>query len=134
MSKLSTEHNATLRIHQFYRSLQKYVYLAVRFVLPISLTHLIEYTGPFPAPEAALDVPDSAIGTGYSESKWVSERVLQVIASMSGLRPLVIRCGQMTGGRSGAWNNHEWFPSLVKSSVALRMFPAVEGVRCFFPI
>lgn len=33
----------------------------------------------------------------------------------------------MTGGPSGAWNEHEWFPSLVKSSVALGKIPDVEG-------
>ena len=87
-----------------------------------------------PDGSTALEEPvtDACIstGTGYSESKWVSERILQTIASISGLRPLVVRCGQMTGGRSGAWNDHEWFPSLVKSSVALGKFPSVEGVSC----
>lgn len=41
----------------------------------------------------------------------------------------VLRCGQMTGGPSGAWNDHEWFPSLIKSSVTMGKLPASSGVR-----
>ena len=76
--------------------------------------------------------PDYAIGLGYGESKWVSERILEIIASKSDLKAISIRCGQMTGGKSGAWNEHEWFPSLVKSSLALQMFPESEGVSRTF--
>lgn len=75
-----------------------------------------------------LPEPDTSIGLGYGESKWVSERILSIIASKTTLTATSIRCGQMTGGQSGAWNQHEWFPSLVKSSIALGMFPAGEGV------
>ena len=42
----------------------------------------------------------------------------------------VVRCGQMSGGISGAWNEHEWFPSLVKSSVTLGKLPSIDSV-CF---
>ena len=77
-----------------------------------------------------LEAPDTAVGLGYGESKWVSERILQRFASEGAMRAISVRCGQMTGGRSGAWNEHEWFPSLVKSSVALGMFPEGEGVSC----
>ncbi|KAH8093319.1 hypothetical protein DFH11DRAFT_1684209 [Phellopilus nigrolimitatus] len=34
----------------------------------------------------------------------------------------------MLGGPSGAWSTHEWFPSLVKSSIALGMLPDADGV------
>ena len=81
------------------------------------------------APEQPLQEPDPALGSGYTESKWVSERIIQRAANEKHLRATAVRCGQMTGGQSGAWNTHEWFPSLVKSSVALGMFPTVEGVR-----
>ena len=84
------------------------------------------------APEVPLTEPDYAIGLGYGESKWVSERILEIIASKSDLKAISIRCGQMTGGKSGAWNEHEWFPSLVKSSLALQMFPESEGVSRTF--
>lgn len=78
--------------------------------------------------EAHLAQPDRAIGIGYAESKWVSEQILQRASKATPLSSTVARCGQMTGGQSGAWNEHEWFPSLVKSSLTLRMLPEAEGV------
>lgn len=78
--------------------------------------------------ETTLSKPDTALGFGYAESKWVSEQILQTYASQNFLNATTVRCGQMTGGRTGAWNEHEWFPSIVKSSVALGMFPDAEGV------
>ena len=79
-----------------------------------------------------LTEPDTAIGIGYGESKWVAERILLKAASGTTLRAISIRCGQMTGGKNGAWNTHEWLPSIVKSSIALRMFPGIEGVSSAF--
>ncbi|KAH8113759.1 acetyl-CoA synthetase-like protein [Phellopilus nigrolimitatus] len=79
------------------------------------------------APEEPLATPDTAIGAGYTESKWVSEHILQVASEKTPLSVSVVRCGQMTGGPSGAWNTHEWFPSLIKSSIALGMLPDADG-------
>ncbi|KAH8110847.1 acetyl-CoA synthetase-like protein [Phellopilus nigrolimitatus] len=79
------------------------------------------------APEEPLATPDTAIGAGYTESKWVSEHILQVASEKTPLSASVVRCGQMSGGPSGAWNTHEWFPSLVKSSIALGMLPDADG-------
>ncbi|THH03938.1 hypothetical protein EW145_g5884 [Phellinidium pouzarii] len=80
-----------------------------------------------PAEEEPLAQPDSAIGTGYAESKWVSEQILEKASAETPLSTTVVRCGQMVGGPSGAWSDHEWFPSLVKSSVALGKAPNAEG-------
>ncbi|THH07788.1 hypothetical protein EW145_g3144 [Phellinidium pouzarii] len=80
-----------------------------------------------PVEEETLAQPDSAIGTGYAESKWVSEQILEKASAETPLSTTVVRCGQMVGGPSGAWNDHEWFPSLVKSSVALQKIPDVKG-------
>lgn len=79
-----------------------------------------------------MSVPDTALDSGYAESKWVSERILQRFASETSLSATSVRCGQMTGGRTGTWNEHEWFPSIVKSSVAFGMFPLAEGVSRVF--
>ena len=84
------------------------------------------------APETHLAQPDSAIGNGYGESKWVSEQILLRASHQTPLSTTVIRCGQMTGGLSGAWNDHEWFPSLVKSSIALGKLPDMDGVCRLF--
>lgn len=81
-----------------------------------------------PALEEHLIKPDSAIGLGYGESKWVSEQILRKASEETPISTTVLRCGQMTGGPSGAWNDHEWFPSLIKSSLKLGKLPASSGV------
>ncbi|TCD61298.1 putative NRPS-like protein biosynthetic cluster [Steccherinum ochraceum] len=70
--------------------------------------------------------PEVAVDNGYSESKWVCERILETCASKTPMRPIVVRVGQITGSPSGAWNTSEWFPSLVRSSVYLGALPELE--------
>lgn len=67
--------------------------------------------------------PDLAVGTGYAESKWVSEQILYEAAAKTQLDTLVIRVGQVCGGLDGAWNVTEWFPTLVQSGPKLGCFP-----------
>ncbi|KZT73708.1 acetyl-CoA synthetase-like protein [Daedalea quercina L-15889] len=79
-----------------------------------------------PAEEFILETsskPEYAVGTGYAESKWVSEQILFAAAEKTALSPLVARLGQICGGPDGAWNAHEWFPSVVQSAPALGCFP-----------
>lgn len=72
--------------------------------------------------------PDVAVGTGYSESKWVAEKLLEVAAENTALRPVSVRIGQLSGGKSGVWNRNEWFPSLVRSGMYLGSLPALDKV------
>ncbi|KAH9934343.1 uncharacterized protein B0H18DRAFT_870080 [Fomitopsis serialis] len=68
--------------------------------------------------------PDVAVGSGYSESKWVAERILLEAARKTTLEVLVVRVGQICGGGpDGAWNAHEWFPAMVQSATKLGCFP-----------
>ena len=73
--------------------------------------------------------PAAACGSGYSESKWVAERLLEVAAERTPLRPITIRIGQLSGTSSGYWKSIEWFPSLVRSSMFLKCFPSIDKVR-----
>jgi hypothetical protein len=79
--------------------------------------------------EENLSNPEVAVGTGYSESKWVAERILDTAAERTALRPVVVRLGQVCGDGSGTWNEKEWFPSLVKSALTLGCLPSLDGVR-----
>ncbi|KAJ7696821.1 acetyl-CoA synthetase-like protein [Mycena rosella] len=75
--------------------------------------------GPFPE-ELQLDA-DVAVGNGYGESKYVSERIL----AASGLQATSFRIGQVSGATSnGAWSTTDWVPAIVKSSIALGSFPS----------
>lgn len=86
-----------------------------------------------PIRETALDDPSTALGQGYSESKWIAETMLQEAAKHTVLRPIVIRVGQISGSLNGAWNTSDWVPSLIKSSLTLGCLPDVKGVNIRHP-
>lgn len=72
----------------------------------------------------------SALGSGYSESKWVCESILSAASRSTSLKPVVVRVGQLSGiSTSGCWNTKEWVPALVKSSVHIGCLPLIENVR-----
>lgn len=73
--------------------------------------------------------PESALTNGYTQSKWVIERVLLVAQEYTRLRGVSVRVGQIAGGASGAWNKSEWFPSLLKSSQYVGCLPMLDKVR-----
>ncbi len=88
-----------------------------------------DYEGEEYVPEKPV-VPSSAIGGGYSESKWVCEEILSVAATKTALRPVVVRVGQLSGvSTNGFWNPKEWVPSLFKSSVHIGCLPDFNNVR-----
>ncbi|KAI9064759.1 acetyl-CoA synthetase-like protein [Trametes sanguinea] len=91
------------------------------------------YKGPFPAPEAPLHDPASPFGTGYNESKWVTEHVLQNVTKSRGVHTVVVRLGQVCGDRVGHWNEKEWFPALVKSAQIYRRLPELESNVSWVP-
>lgn len=77
----------------------------------------------------------SVINTnGYSESKWVCERILSIAAQETPLRPVIIRVGQLSGGVNGHWNVKEWFSGLVRASQIIGAAPDNEGLVSFVPV
>ena len=96
--------------------------------------------GPFEVPETPLGANNSA-EFGYPEAKWVCEALLVAAEELYGNgseegEPLIhgsnVRIGQMTGPEgSGAWNESEHFPIIVRSSQALKALPSVDGVSPF---
>ncbi|CCM00767.1 uncharacterized protein FIBRA_02808 [Fibroporia radiculosa] len=77
---------------------------------------------------------DYAVGTGYAESKWVSERILYEAAARTPVDTMVVRVGQVTGGLDGAWNLQEWFPSMVQSASRLGCFPDDDRDVAWIPL
>ncbi|KAJ7625734.1 putative aminoadipate reductase [Roridomyces roridus] len=66
-------------------------------------------------------LPTVAVGNGYGEGKYASERIL----AASGLEATSFRIGQVSGATSsGAWSTTDWVPAIVKSSLALGAFPS----------
>ncbi|KAF9445951.1 putative aminoadipate reductase [Macrolepiota fuliginosa MF-IS2] len=82
-------------------------------------------------PEEVVRQSKYAVGNGYGESKYVAERILE----RSGLRACSLRIGQLSGSSTkGAWAPTEWFPNLVKSSIALGGFPSAPGMASWLPM
>jgi thioester reductase-like protein len=62
---------------------------------------------------------------GYGESKHVTESILGIASSQSGVPVTIVRAGQLAGPSTGRseWNRHEWVPSLVLTSKAMGILP-----------
>ncbi|KAF7347140.1 Acetyl-CoA synthetase-like protein [Mycena venus] len=94
----------------------------VRFLFTSSIASAQSWDqtlGPFP--EELQHDASVALGNGYGEGKYVSERIL----AASGLEATSFRIGQVCGSASnGAWSTTDWVPAIVKSSIALGNFPS----------
>ncbi|KAF8901181.1 acetyl-CoA synthetase-like protein [Gymnopilus junonius] len=102
----------------------------ILFTSSISSTFSWDKTqGPYP--EEVVEDPRYAVGNGYGESKYVSERIL----AQSGVQTAVFRIGQISGGLpNGAWATTDWVPILVKSSVRLGALPEAVGFSSWVPM
>ncbi|EKM50943.1 uncharacterized protein PHACADRAFT_262848 [Phanerochaete carnosa HHB-10118-sp] len=85
-------------------------------------------------PESVIDDPEIAIVSGYSASKYVAEQVL-CAAVANGVQATTVRMGQACGSTAtGSWDTTEWFPIMVKSSVALESLPDMPGNVDWVPL
>ncbi|KAJ7210990.1 hypothetical protein C8J57DRAFT_1400321 [Mycena rebaudengoi] len=90
--------------------------------------------GSEPALERPISDPRVSVGLGYSESKWVAERLLEAAAEMTILLPVIIRPGQLSAPANGAWNVNEWFPVLLRSSQLSGKLPIISGQITWVPV
>ncbi|TFK33796.1 acetyl-CoA synthetase-like protein [Crucibulum laeve] len=82
-------------------------------------------------PEEMVYDANTAVGGGYGESKYVAERII----AQSGLQATSLRVGQLCGGMpNGSWATSDWFPILVRSSLALGAIPVAEGTISWVPM
>lgn len=67
--------------------------------------------------------------TGYGQSKYISELVLDVAAKQANTPASILRVGQVAGplGSAGIWPKQEWLPSVVASSKYLGILPDSLG-------
>lgn len=85
---------------------------------------------------ASLQTPEKVIfdstapnSTGYAESKYISERLVDYAARRLSINSSFARVGQVAGAVEyrGLWNKDEWFPSLVISSLHVGALPDSLG-------
>ncbi|KAI0973640.1 hypothetical protein F4678DRAFT_486821 [Xylaria arbuscula] len=69
--------------------------------------------------------------SGYGQSKFLSERLLDAAAREANIPSVICRVGQVAGPTSttGEWSRKEWLPSLVASSQYLGKIPGSLGPR-----
>jgi hypothetical protein len=79
-------------------------------------------------PEAYVE-PELSLGAGFSQAKWVVERIFELAASETPLQSVVVRTTLLSGGLNGYWKADEWMPSIVESAMFVKCLPAMESVR-----
>ncbi|KAI9046454.1 hypothetical protein LZ554_009203 [Drepanopeziza brunnea f. sp. 'monogermtubi'] len=98
-----------------------------------TLGHWLAHHPDTPVPEAALSDPRIPLDQGYSESKWICERLLDAAGAQSGVRSAILRVGQISGpvqyGLGGVWSKAEWLPSIIASSKHLGLLPTSLGAQ-----
>jgi thioester reductase-like protein len=76
-----------------------------------------------PVPEEHVE-PQTVLGFGYGESKWVAETLLKRASEATGIETIVVRVGQLSGDSvNGGWTTKEWFPALIRSSQSVGCIP-----------
>ena len=81
-------------------------------------------------PEEVFDDFSLPLGMGYTESKFVAERLLAIANTRCNIPVSICRVGQIAGpvlGSKGIWSKQEWFPSLIMSSRHLGIIPDSLG-------
>ncbi|KZV90688.1 acetyl-CoA synthetase-like protein [Exidia glandulosa HHB12029] len=86
-------------------------------------------------PNSLLDVAH-ALGSGYGESKWVAERILEKAAETSGLRVTSLRLSQLSGATTnGAWNATDWVPLILRAGLEIGALPVYQpGTTSWLPL
>jgi thioester reductase-like protein len=94
------------------------------------LTPIIDHSSSVPVLERPSEDPAIAISMGYGESKWVNETILlRAAQAVPELDISIVRIGQISGSRNGAWEVAQWAPSLMVSGPVLGCLPTMNGVR-----
>ncbi|KAF5686208.1 NRPS-like enzyme [Fusarium denticulatum] len=83
-----------------------------------------------PVPEEIIHDKSVTAPSGYGQSKYIAEHLLDNAAKKHGIPVTIIRIGQIAGSLSGndsIWNKHEWFPMLLQASKNLGVLPKELG-------
>jgi amino acid adenylation domain-containing protein/thioester reductase-like protein len=91
--------------------------------------------GEFRGAEADLDPAAPTLANGYSETKWVAERLV-AIARDRGLPVVIHRLGRVSGdSTSGVWRaTHDALPEMLKASAGLGLLPRFDGHVDMVPV
>jgi len=98
-----------------------------QFIFTSTIGTTSNWQEPRAVPEEQISDPVVALGNGYGESKWVTERVLVAAAEQKGLKATIWRVGQLAGSTvNGAWNATDWVPIIAASGQTMGVLPSAE--------
>ena len=87
-----------------------------------SLSSVTSLASSTQVPESVVVDASAAAHTGYGESKYVAERILNEASKhIPGLSTTILRIGQIAGPveHNSIWPAREWLPSLIVSSKSI---------------
>ncbi|KAF9052348.1 L-aminoadipate-semialdehyde dehydrogenase [Hymenopellis radicata] len=91
-----------------------------------------------PDPTCPENFPPStatAAGTGYAQSKWTVEKLMEKATEKNGLPVSVLRIGQMVGDSvHGIWNETEAWPLMFKSANTVGALPVYDENPSWLPV
>lgn len=85
-------------------------------------------------PETPSEDPSTAVQIGYSQSKWVTERVCLAAEKHLGHtgdsgRVKILRVGQLCGDtKTGRWNEKEGWPLMIRTASVVGCLPLLQEV------
>jgi thioester reductase-like protein len=80
-------------------------------------------------PEVVFEDWSLPHGAGYGQAKFVAERLLAAACRDADIPTVIYRVGQIAGPTTskGKWNESEWFPLILRSSMYLKALPSTLG-------
>ncbi|CDO76172.1 hypothetical protein BN946_scf185034.g5 [Trametes cinnabarina] len=100
-----------------------------------SVSSMANYSADVPIPEVLDFGPELALGTGYGESKWVTEQIFHRAAQDTGAKTIVVRAGQLCGDtKVGGWSTFEWVPAIIRVGKLLGCLPAADDTLSWVPV
>lgn len=96
----------------------------------------VSSTGGTPRPGTVPETPVRDIahvqGTGYAQSKYVTEQIVRNAMKDAGANARVLRIGQLVGdSKVGEWNTTEGIPLMIQTAVTLGALPQLDEVSQF---
>lgn len=81
-------------------------------------------------PETPIKDIEHVSLTGYAQSKFVGERIVQAAVEKRGADATILRIGQVVGDTEwGVWNDSEAFPLIIRSALTMGILPELD-VSC----
>lgn len=105
------------------------------FYFTSSVSSVAKYKGPDNVPESVMTDFSTAQDMGYAQSKWVTEKLCEIVSDETPLHAGVLRVGQMVGDTvHGVWNETEAISLMIKSADVLHALPALADNPSWLPV